>query len=125
MTQIILSREEGQAVLAQKPKRAKYGNRKVIIDGITFDSKREGDYYAELRIREKAGEVVAVEMQRPFALLGSNGELMATYRADFAFWDNTAGRFRVIDVKGFSTKEFKLKRKMMKGLLGIDVEIVK
>ncbi|MBY3073420.1 DUF1064 domain-containing protein [Rhizobium laguerreae] len=125
MRQIILSREEGEAVLAQKPKRAKYGNKKVMIDGITFDSKREAAYYSELKIREKAGEVTGVEMQRPFALLGLNGALMATFRADFCFWDNTAGRFRCIDVKGFDTPVGKLKRKMMKGLLGIDVEIVK
>jgi hypothetical protein len=119
-----ISRQEAQALLT-KPKRSKYGNKKVMIDGILFDSKREGDYYAELKLREKAGEVVGVEMQRPFALLGSTGLLMATYKADFCFWDNVADRFRCIDVKGFATKEFKLKRKMMKGLLGIDVEIVK
>ena len=121
---VAISRQEAQALLS-KPKRAKYGNRKVMIDGILFDSKREAAYYSELKIREKAGEVTGVEMQRPFALLGANGTLMATFRADFCFWDNAAGRFRCIDVKGFDTPVGKLKRKMMKGLLGIDVEIVK
>jgi len=110
---------------AAKPKRAKYGNRKTVIDGITFDSKAEGDYYAALKIREKAGEVSAVEMQRPFKMLGPKGELIATYKADFAFWDHVEDRFRVIDVKGYVTREFRLKRKMMKALLGIDVEVVK
>jgi hypothetical protein len=119
-----LSRQEAQALLT-KPKRSKYGATKTMLDGITFDSKREAAYYSELKIREKAGEVTGVEMQRPFALLGNNGTLMATFRADFCFWDNTAGRFRCIDVKGFDTPVGKLKRKMMKGLLGIDVEIVK
>lgn len=121
---INLSRQEAKALLA-KPKRSKYGNKKVMLDGLLFDSKREAAYYSELKIREKAGEVTGVEMQRPFALLGSNGMLIATFRADFCFWDNTAGRFRCIDVKGFDTPVGKLKRKMMKGLLGIDVEIVK
>lgn len=121
---INLTKEEARALLS-KPKRAKYGNKKVMLDGLLFDSKREAAYYSELKIREKAGEVTGVEMQRPFALLGSNGTLMATFRADFCFWDNTAGRFRCIDVKGFDTPVGKLKRKMMKGLLGIDVEIVK
>lgn len=119
-----ISRQEAQ-VLLTKPKRSKYGATKTMLDGITFDSKREAAYYSELKIREKAGEVTGVEMQRPFALLGINGTLMATFRADFCFWDNTAGRFRCIDVKGFDTPVGKLKRKMMKGLLGIDVEIVK
>lgn len=121
---INLSRQEAKALLS-KPKRSKYGNKKVMVDGLLFDSKREAAYYSELKIREKAGEVTGVEMQRPFALLGSNGTLMATFKADFCFWDNTAGRFRCIDVKGFDTPVGKLKRKMMKGLLGIDVEIVK
>lgn len=121
---VSLTKEEARAILA-KPKRSKYGAQKTMLDGILFDSKREAAYYAELKQREKAGEVVGVELQRPFALLGNNGMLIATYKADFCFWDNVADRFRVIDVKGVETKDFKLKKKMMLGLLGINVEVVK
>jgi hypothetical protein len=122
----VLSREEGRKLL-QKPKRkSKYNNERVQLDGIWFDSKREAAYYANLKQREKAGEVSAVELQRSFALLGPQGLLMATYRCDFAFIDHTQGdRFRVVDVKGVETKEFRLKKRMMKALLGIDVEVVK
>jgi hypothetical protein len=119
-----LTRQQARALLT-KPKRTKYNATKTMVDGLLFDSKREAAYYSELKIREKAGEVTGVEMQRPFALLGTNGTLMATFRADFCFWDNTADRFRCIDVKGFDTPVGKLKRKMMKGLLGIDVEIIR
>lgn len=119
-----ISAEQYREAKAQ-PKKSKYGNRKTVLDGLTFDSKAEANYYANLKIREKAGEVSGVELQRPFPLLGPTGTLMATYKADFAFWDHTEDRFRVIDVKGFVTKEFRLKRKMMKALLGIDVEVVK
>lgn len=108
-----------------KPTKSKYGNVKTERDGILFDSKREAAYYGELKIREKAGEVTGVELQRPFKLLGPKGELMATYKADFAFWDHIEDRFRVIDVKGVETKEFRLKRKMMRALLGIEVEVIK
>lgn len=118
-----ISRQEAQALLA-KPKRAKYGNRKVMIDGILFDSKREAAYYSELKIREKAGEVTGVEMQRPFTIL-INGFLVGTYRSDFAFWDVLADRFRVIDVKGMDTPLSKFKRKCVKAQYGINVEIVK
>ncbi|MBX5143345.1 DUF1064 domain-containing protein [Rhizobium lentis] len=121
---VTISRQEAQALLS-KPKRSKYGNKKVTVDGIRFDSKREAEYYAALKLREKAGEVIGVELQRPFALLGNNGMLIATYKADFCFWDNVADRFRVIDVKGVETKDFKLKKKMMLGLLGINVEVIK
>ncbi|WP_395451167.1 DUF1064 domain-containing protein [Aminobacter sp. UC22_36] len=107
-----------------KPKRNKFGAKRTVLDGQTFDSKAESDYYAVLKLREKAGEVSGVEMQRPFALIGPDGLLIATYRCDFAFWDHVEDRFRVIDVKGVETPVFKLKQKLMKSLLGINVEVV-
>lgn len=58
-------------------------------------------------------------------MIGPDGVLITTYKCDFAFWDLKADRFRVIDVKGVETDVFKLKRKMMKSFLGIDVETVK
>ena len=110
---------------ASKPKQRKYRNQPVTVDGHRFDSKREAAYYGELRTREKQGEVSAVEMQVPFALLGPDGALLTTYRADFCFWDHIQDRFRVIDVKGVVTKEFRIKKRLMKSLKGIDVEVVK
>ncbi|WP_139975821.1 DUF1064 domain-containing protein [Ochrobactrum sp. CGA5] len=109
----------------QTARRNKYGAKKTTLDGITFDSKAEARFYAELKQREKAGEVGGVELQRPFVILGPKGELITTYRADFAFWDFEEDRFRVIDVKGVETPVFRLKRKLVKSFLGIDVEVVK
>ena len=119
-----LSSQEYRAQTA-KPKRNKYGAKRTVIDGVLFDSKAEATYYTALKMREKAGEVSAVELQRPFSLLGPKGELICTYKADFCFWDHKADRFRVVDVKGVETSVFKLKRKMMKVLLGIEVETAK
>lgn len=110
---------------AQKKMRRKYGNRPVIVDGIRFDSKREAAYYGELKMREKAGEVSEVELQRRFALVGGDGILITTYVADFYFFDHIADRFRCIDVKGYVTREFTIKRRLMKSFLGIEVEIVR
>lgn len=118
-----ISAEEYRA-LTSEPKRSKYGNRKTVIDGIRFDSKREAEYYAELKLREKAGEVFEVEMQRPFAIV-INGQLVCTYKSDFHFYDAIAKRRRVVDTKGFATPEFKLKKKLMKAVLGLDIEVVK
>lgn len=109
---------------ASQPRRSKYRNRKTVVDGITFDSKREAAYYSELKLREKAGEVYEVELQRPFALT-VNGKLICTYRSDFHFFDAIANRRRVVDTKGFVTPEFKLKAKLMQAVHGIEVEIVK
>lgn len=106
-----------------KPKRSKYGNRKTVYDGITFDSKKEADYYAELKLREKAGEVFEVEIQRPFALV-VDGYLIGTYRADFWFHDAVAKRNRCVDTKGVETDVFIMKKKLMKAIHKIDVEVV-
>lgn len=103
----------------------KYGAKKTVVDGITFDSKAEARYYVQLKQREKDGEVGGVELQRPFVVLGPKGELITTYKADFAFWDFKEDRFRVIDVKGVETAVFRLKKKLVKAFLGIDAEVVK
>jgi|SRR5690606_10790449 len=121
-----MTRKEALELLSKpKGKRSKFRNVPVVIDGIRFASKREGAYYCELKLREKAGEVGGVELQRRFALLGKDGMLICTYVADFCFWDHVEDRFRCIDVKGVETDVFKIKRKLMKSCLGIDVEVVK
>lgn len=101
----------------------KFGAQRTTLDGIKFDSKAEATYYSTLKLRERAGEVHSVEIQRPFALT-INGYLIGTYKADFCFWDVLEDRYRVIDVKGVATPVFKLKAKMVKALYGFDVEVV-
>ena len=126
MNQERMSAAEARAQFAPAAKQSKYRNTPVTVDGIRFDSKREAAFYSELKIREKAGEVGGVELQRPFKLLGPKGELIATYRADFAFYDFQQDRFRVIDIKGApETAVFRLKKRLMRALNGIDVEVVR
>lgn len=103
----------------------KFGAQKAVIDGITFDSKAEARYYATLKQREDAGEIANVELQRPFVLVAGDGQLVGVYKADFAFDDLVEGRWRVIDVKGHDTALSRFKRKFVKALHGIDVEVVK
>lgn len=119
-----LTAAEGRALLAN-PKRSKYRNRKVVVDGFTYDSEAEADYCERLKLREKAGEISGLELQRPFAIPAPNGEVITVYKADAVFWDHVADRFRVIDVKGVETPVFKLKRKLMRLLLGVEVEVVR
>lgn len=102
----------------------KYGAKKTTLDGLKFDSKAEAKFYAALKQREKEGEVHSVELQRPYTLT-IEGKLIATYKADFVFWDQIEERWRVVDVKGVVTPVFRLKQKMMKAIYGIDVEVVR
>ena len=104
--------------------RSKYKNKKTEGDGITFHSKREADYYSELKLREAAGEVCEVQMQVPYKIV-IDGQLICTYRADFVFYDMAAKKTRVIDVKGFVTPIFRLKSKLMEAVNGITIEVVK
>ena len=62
----------------EKPKRQKYGNRRVEVDGIKFDSQHEANVYQELMLRVKAGELKTVCRQVKFDLPGG-----IVYVADF------------------------------------------
>ncbi|MCM2293054.1 DUF1064 domain-containing protein [Allorhizobium sp. BGMRC 0089] len=127
-----LSRQQYRAELAmiehgkkrEKKRGNKFGAKRTTVDGITFDSKAEAAFYETLKLRQRAGEVENVEMQCPYALT-INGALIATYRADFVFWDVLQGRRRVIDVKGVETPVFKIKRKLMLACHGLEIEVVK
>lgn len=120
-----MTREEYLAAVS-KPKRGnKFGAQRTERDGITFDSKREAEVYGELQLLEKAGRISGFERQRKFELI-VNGEIIGTYRADFAFIDHDQdGRLRVIDVKGVITRDFRRVKKIIKAAYGIDVEVWK
>lgn len=42
----------------------KYGNRKIEVNGITFDSVKEANRYRELLLLEKAGAIQNLELQK-------------------------------------------------------------
>jgi Protein of unknown function (DUF1064) len=93
-------------------KRPKYNNKKTIINGITFDSKKEADRYVFLTHRATIGEVVDIHLQVPF-VFALEGKKMFTYKADFVYFDKVANELIVEDVKGFRTPIYKLKKKLI------------
>lgn len=102
-------------------KRPKYGNRKVTVDGIKFDSKREADRWLVLRDRERKGEIAKLERQVRIPLMGRDGPILtptgrqAVYVADFTYVDWALDGAKITeDAKGFETPEFKLKRAILK-----------
>jgi len=114
--------------------RRKYGNKKVMIDGIKFDSKKESRRYRELKLLERAGEIKDLEIQPKFSLVKGvkfTGDNRAKpdlrYFADFAYTDARTGDRVVEDVKSVATKEstvYKMKRHMMLAIHGIEVREV-
>lgn len=100
-----------------KPKKKpKYGNKKTVVDGITFDSKAEAIYYNQLKWLKQAKQIKDFKLQPRFLLQDSfrkNGKLFRKieYIADFEVI-NLDGSTEIIDIKGTITKEFALKRKL-------------
>jgi hypothetical protein len=103
----------------------KYRNIKTVIDGITFDSKREANRYAELKLLQKAGEIWHLELQPEF-LIEVNGQKICKYRADFSYWlsETATHGFVVEDAKGVKTPAYRLKKKLVKAIHGVDVKEV-
>jgi hypothetical protein len=105
----------------------KFGNKKTVVDGITFDSKKEAKRYQELKLLERAKIIRNLMLQQVFELIPSvelNGRKTQPMRyvADFTYFDDSKdGEFIVEDVKGFRTKEYKMKRHLMKWKHNIEV----
>lgn len=88
-------------------KKSKYGAVKTQIDGYKFDSKKEADYYTELKIRLQANDIKGFCLQPIFILAPG-----LKYKADFIVFLND-GTTEIIDVKGFKTKEYITKKKVL------------
>ena len=104
------------------PKRSKYGNRKIEIDGMKFDSVHEADVYLGLALRMKAGELKCVCRQVPFDLPGG-----IKYIADFVTIRPDMTIEGVYDAKSPATRKDRVyinKRKQMKACWDIEIQEV-
>lgn len=115
--------------IAKQPKPNKYRNERVSVDGIVFDSKAEAAHYGRLKLARDAGHLT-FERQVPYQFeveYSANGRTVKKkmrYVADFVVtWKG--GRVEVQDVKGVLTKEYKLKKKLMLALYGIEIREIK
>ena len=110
---------------------SKYGAKKITYDGITFDSMKEAQRYAELRLLERGKVIADLRCQVEFMLIPSwrdeNGKVIeraVRYVADFVYKDLKTGEKVVEDTKGFKTKEYIIKRKLMLQVYGIRIREV-
>ena len=124
---------------AQKQeKRSKYGNRKVVRDGIKFDFEREAARYGELKFLLKQGRIRDLLLQANFTLVegyttveGKRIKPMV-YRADFTYERATEPDFNgavhwlreVEDAKGMHTQAYELKKKLMQDKYNITIREV-
>jgi len=122
----------------QKLKKNKYGNRKVVRDGIKFDSEREAARFQELKVLRAMGKIRNLRLQANFTLVEGyttiEGERIKpmVYRADFTYERATepdiAGVVHwlreVEDAKGMHTQAYELKKKLMQDKHGITIREV-
>lgn len=120
---------------------SKYHSKQMVIDGIVFDSRKEGGRYCELLLLQRAGEISNLQRQVEYELLpnqycseerySKSGkrlkdkltllERKVCYIADFVYIDKD-GNLIVEDTKGMRTKDYILKRKMMLYFHGISIK---
>lgn len=116
----------------------KYKNKKVTFDGLEFDSKKEMYRYIRLKSMQEEGLISDLRMQVPYEIIPAVYEeekvqlktkvktvtkcvqRAAYYLADFVYKDKDGNEI-VLDTKGFRTKEYLLKKKMMRAFLGITI----
>ena len=127
----------------KKTSRSKYRSKKVKVDGMVFASKKEADRYKELKLLEKAGEISDLRTQVKYVLIpaqrewtgdtytkgrkkgtmkpGKIVERECAYIADFVYTVPGQGVI-VEDTKGFRTKDYVIKRKLMLYVHGIRIK---
>ena len=121
--------------------RNKYHNKKITIEGQTFDSKKEARRFQDLRLLERSGAISNLQMQVKYILIPAQrepdtvgvrggkkkGKLLereVAYIADFVSIDTEKGETVVEDTKGVKTPEYIIKRKLMLYIHGIRIKEV-
>lgn len=94
----------------------KFAAKKTIVDGIVFPSKKEARRYGELKLLERAGKIKDIKRQVPFKIV-----ITTRYVADFVYVDCFDGAEIVEDVKGYKTREYLRKKKLMAEQHGITI----
>ena len=108
-----LTAKQARTLIA-RAKGNKYRNRRVTIDGLKFDSVKEGKRWKQLATLERAGVISSLKRQVRIPLI-VNDVLVCTYVADFTYLDEN-GRKIYEDSKGFVTREFRTKAKLFSAL---------
>jgi len=97
-----------RALTRKFKKKNKYGAKKAIADGVTFDSTGERDYYLVLKHREKLGLIRDIELQ-PKVYLTKAKILM---KVDFKVFNIEKNRVEYREFKGKELSSYKLRKRL-------------
>ena len=122
----------------------KYHAKQTIVNGIKFASLKEARRYQELLLLQRAGAIQDLQMQVKYVLIpaqyetyekyGKKGnrlkdgrrliERECSYIADFVYYTTHNRELVVEDTKGFRTKDYAIKRKLLLWTHGIRIKEV-
>lgn len=88
-----------------------------------FASKKEARRYQELELLLRAGKIARLQTQVPFEITVNNVKV-CKYTADFTYFDNEQQTDVVEDAKGYRTRDYKLRARLMKAVHGITIREV-
>lgn len=94
--------------LRSKPKKEKYGRKKVDHAGYRFDSKLEAALFDHLKLRERAGEIKDIQAQDTIYLTAAR----IMYKPDFKYRNLATGEDEWAEAKGFETTDYRIKRRL-------------
>jgi hypothetical protein len=100
----------------------KYGNRRVVVNGVRFDSEREAAVYHDHALRQAAGEIDDL-VAHPRYPLEAYGQLLGHYEADLSYVETATGQVVVVDVKSGPTRTplYRLKKKLFEAQYGLTI----
>lgn len=112
----------------RKQRKRKYRNKKVASNGLKFDSQKEARYYGYLLGLQNDGKIHGLKTQVKFDF-NINGSLLRyvdsnrvlKYIADFEYFTSDGVR-KVVDVKGFKTRDYLIKKALMMAVHNIIIE---
>jgi len=112
--------------MQSQPKSQKYGAQRTVVDGVTFDSKKEAARWAQLCLLQRAGQISDLKRQVVVPLVGRDGPLLSRkgrqmrITVDFGYVDLKTGLQVYEDAKGMPTRDYEVRRAVA-GAQGIEV----
>lgn len=99
---------------------------KIKVNGITFDSKSEYNYYMILKDLEARGHISEFKLQHPrftYPQLKHASDRDGWYTPDFWVKDSY-GREHIVEIKGVLEDAARIKMSFIEYLYGIDIKVV-
>ncbi len=113
--------DPSQLDLLKPKKKPKYKNKKCVVDGIKFDSEKEAYRWPLLQELERQGKIKKLRRQVPYRLY-VNGTKICKYVADYCY--ESEGEVVVEDAKGYRTRVYIIKARLMLAIHGIVIKEV-